>query len=977
MTWSAACRVFDWCQKTRTHYPLYAQSQLNANTMSKKQRLPNAHYRRIRLTYSYWTLFLGSWLGPMVTMAQSDQLSGRFVDQQGALVGVPVTLVAQSDTTQKQYTLTDTNGVFRFSGLSRQTYALRATYLGFQQFAQTVVVQQPVVTLGNLVLHDQARTLQGVTVVGQALSVRQKGDTIQFNANAYKVGQDAMVEDLVRKMPGLTLDNGSLKSQGQTVQQVLVDGKPFFGDDPAIALRNLPANLIDKVEVFDQLSEQARFSGIRDGNTVKTVNIVTRADRQNSTFGRLYAGKGTADTYQAGGAINLFRGKQRLSILGLANTINQQNFSTQDLLGVTSGGPPKPPGPPGSSGTFQVGQQPGVNQTKSVGINFSDTWANRITVQGSYFLNSTLNNNRQFDNRYYFLPGQTNQVYQATTTGESKTTNHRLNLRLEYTIDPQNSVVLTSQFTNQKSRSDSHLSAQTTFSDRAQPNHQTTQYQQQGWGYTATNALVLRHRFGKVGRTISADLATTVLTRETDRVQLTQIDSLSVGTNGPFSQQGSWLRTPTRQVSLNTVYTEPLSSVSQLHITYNRAYQFGQSTVDTRFIDSTTHAYGALNRLLSNAFVSDYRTNRVMLGYHLHTQTVGFVVDMAYQEATLSGEQTFPTQTSIRKSFLNWLPAAHLEYKPNATNQWHIEYRTMMQPPSVSQLQPVIDNANPLLIQTGNPALKPAYGHTVQARYTHTSGSRSVLVLVSGNRTQQYIGSSTHISDGTTQLINDTLLAKGVQLVKPVNLTGYQTINTQVTYSQLLPFIKTNLSLQTGYAYSQIPSQLNDLRNDQHESALNQRITLGSTISRALDFYLSYALLYSRIRNTVQRISGNRYVYQTVEGRLGWEFGSGYRLQTDITDQTYRSFSGQRNQQYTLWNIAASRKFLKARQGELKLAVFDLLNQNAAVSQNLTDTYFQTTQSLALQRYFLLTFTYTLRPSGSHEQSDRGSQRTN
>ena len=192
----------------------------------------------------------------------------------------------------------------------------------------------------RIVLTETSRQLNEVVVKGKIVSAEQKGDTLQFNADAFKVNRDAQAEDLLKKMPGVDMTGGTIKVQGETVQEILVDGKPFFGDDPTIALRNLPAEVVAKIEIFDRQSDQSQFTGVNDGNTTKTINIVTRADKRNGQFGKVYAGVGTAGTYAAGGSVNIFDGERRISVIGQSNNINQQNFSSQDLLGVqgSSGG---------------------------------------------------------------------------------------------------------------------------------------------------------------------------------------------------------------------------------------------------------------------------------------------------------------------------------------------------------------------------------------------------------------------------------------------------------------------------------------------------------------------------------------------------------------------------------------------------------------------------------------------------------------
>ena len=209
------------------------------------------------------------------------------------------------------------------------------SFLGYKTITRIHSFRESV-ELGDLILLEDTKLLGEVVIQGQNVVGEQKGDTTSFNANAFKTQANAQAEDLIRKMPGITMQNGQVQAQGEQVQRILVDGREFFGSDPSIALRNLPADAVERVEVLDQRSDQSRLTGFDDGNYTKTINIILREDRKNGSFGRAYGGYGTDDRYSAGGSINLFKGDQRFSILGLFNNINQQNFSSQDLAGVTA-----------------------------------------------------------------------------------------------------------------------------------------------------------------------------------------------------------------------------------------------------------------------------------------------------------------------------------------------------------------------------------------------------------------------------------------------------------------------------------------------------------------------------------------------------------------------------------------------------------------------------------------------------------------
>ncbi len=932
------------------------------------------------------------------SVAGRSQLTGRIVDtKKSALIGVPIILTAQADSTIKKYALSDTAGVFTITDISPQAYRLRATYLGYQDLGQLITVRQPVQNLGDLTMTEDSRTLKEVVVKGQVSASQMKGDTLQLNANAFKVTRDANTEDLVRKMPGITVENGTVTAQGETVQQVLVDGKVFFGDDPTIALRNLPAEVVDKIEVFDRQSDQSQFTGFNDGNTTKTINIVTRGDRQNGLFGRVYAGAGTNGVYTAGGNVNQFKGARRLSVIGLSNNINQQNFASQDLLGVTNAGGGNAGGrgggggrggtggggAPGGGNNFQVGQQSGINKTNSLGINFSDDWGKHVTFRGSYFFNNSNNRNVQTQFRRYFLTGDASQFYQENSQTSSENYNHRFDFRLEYTINSNNSLLITPRVRFQNTNSTSGVNGITYLSndstllnpgagnsfnpivppDSALLNRSTSNYTSRNQGYDFANNILFRHRFAKRGRSLSLNLGSDVAKQTNNNTQMSLNEYFTDSTRSQRIDQQTHVSSPSYQLSLNTAFTEPLGKFSQLQLNYNVSYRNSNSDRRTNRLNPLTNRYDSLNLQLSNTFQNDYLTNQAGVGYNFRNPKAGLNANLTYQRADLISDQTFPRVNHVRATFNNLLPSATFDYRLTTDARLRVNYRTNTQAPSVTQLQNVLDNSNPLFLTLGNPDLKQSYSHNVQARYTLTkpTKSRSLFILLSGNATNNYIANATNIGTDTSQLISGVRVGRGVQLSRPINLNGLWAMRTFLTYSFPIKVAKLNLSLNAGNGYSQTPGSINGRLNLARTTTWTEGVVLSSNISEKLDFSASYTGNFNEVKNTIQPQLNNTYYYSVISGRINWIFGPGLVFQADINNQRYKGFSGSVDQQYTLLNAAVGKKFLKDQRGDLRISAFDLLKQNNSLSVTQTDTYVQNSQSLVLQRYFLLTFTYSLR----------------
>ena len=320
----------------------------------------------------------------LTSHAQTSSISGNLQDDTNKkpVRGATISLLLRRDSTLVKNALSDSAGYFNFSNIVKDSFIVTINAIDYQQYVSLVVLKDSSIDLGTLSLIRQGKDLSNVTIVAKAPPVSQKGDTTQYSASQYKVNPDATAEELIKKMPGITVDKaGTVTAQGEQVKKVTVDGKDYFGDDATATLKNLPAEIIDKIQVFDRLSDQAQFTGFDDGNSSKSINIVTKTGNRNGQFGRIYAGYGTDDRYAAGGNVSFFKGDRRLSLVGLFNNINQQNFGNEDLLGVTSsaaggrggggrsGGNRGGGGNSGNANNFLVGQQNGISTTNAFGIN--------------------------------------------------------------------------------------------------------------------------------------------------------------------------------------------------------------------------------------------------------------------------------------------------------------------------------------------------------------------------------------------------------------------------------------------------------------------------------------------------------------------------------------------------------------------------------------------------------------------------------
>lgn len=923
----------------------------------------------------------------ITAQAQSSRVGGRVLDtsNQNPLTGANV-LLNRPDGTEAGFTTSDAGGRFEFGNIPFGTYLLHISYLGYQERTDTLRIQSAVTELQDIGLAEDARLLGEVEIKEKTPPAVQKGDTTEFNAAAFKTQPDANVEDLVQKMPGIQMQDGRVQAQGENVQRVLVDGKPFFGDDATAALRNLPAEIVDKIQVFDQLSEQAQFSGFDDGNQVKTINIVTRANRRNGQFGKVYGGYGDQGRYQAGLVINRFDQQQRITLLAQSNNLNQQNFATEDLVGALGssggggarggwGGPGGGGGRGGRGGgnvgDFLVDQRNGISKTHSAGLNFSDQWGKQVTFNASYFYNRANNESIRSIFRDYVGSAQEGQTYAEDARAQSVNQNHRVNAQLEWKIDSMKSLFVRPRLSIQENDGNSATDGLTQI--LLDPLSSSSNFLNTALtGYNFSNELLYRHRFEKRGRTLSIQVNNGLSNNRGSR-NLTAVNRYfeNGGEISDSLDQLSRLDGPGWSTGGNITYTEPFDTTQQISFTYAANIQVSRSDQETFSWTPASEDYTQLDTLLSSVFRNRYQTQQAGVGYRFNRGSWMWMVRANYQYAFLDNNQTFPFADSINRSFHNVLPFAMARYQFSRSEQLRFFYRSSTNAPSASQLQEVVNNSNPLQLSTGNSGLAQEVRHNLSLRYNKANPTKntSLFAFAGVDLTSDYLGNETYIVARDTQVAGIPLL-QGAQLTRPVNLDGYMRLRSFVNYGMPLAFIKSNFNLNLSANYGRTPGRINGAANESRNQQYGIGGVISSNINERVDFTLSSNTSMNYVRNSLQAALNSDYVQQTSRAAVTWYFLKQTLIQTELTHQYFSGLSDAFNQNYLLWNVAIAQKLFKGR-GELRLAVFDLLRQNNSIQRTVTDVYVEDQLSNVLQRYFLLSFTYQLRHFGQAPATPR------
>ena len=930
----------------------------------------------------------------------------------GESVAGAVLIVSPVKTPEKQQGFTSAfKGAVSMPSLAYGEYKLSVSFIGYNNLDTTFRVSAPKLNLGVLKLKPGVQ-IETVVKEAKALRTSQKGDTVSYNAGAFKVVADADVEGLLKKMPGITVTDGTVEAQGETVKKVFVDGKEFFGEDVTTAIKSLPAEAVDRVEVYNKLSDAAEFSGMDDGEGYKALNIVTRPGMRQGQFGKLYAGFGyDADTetedkfkYIAGGNANIFSGDSRISLIGLFNNVNQQNFSFEDILGVSGSGGG---GRRGSVGQYMMRPQSGVATVNAIGINYSDSWGKRdqVTFQGSYFFNNTNTENRSTVEKWYEAPMRLDTLM---TNGYSDTKgyNHRFNARLEWKISENQNLMIRPRFSYQSndpwSRTTgwqfgapadggSGYSRTDNFSDALRH------------GYNVGTSAVYRAKLGKNGRTITLDGSfsysdntnnsnswSNVLGTLPDRPA---IDPATGVWNPENYTELRYLRNlaPSSSYSLrgSLTYTEPVAKYAQVSFQYRVSYN-SQERDKRSYITGDDFSIAGLipDRSLSNSYESGYLTQSVGPGFRFSKERNTFIANVYYQRSALDGQIVRDDAEKIKHAYNNVTYFMMGQLNINRENSLRLFVSSYTDSPSITDLQSVYDVSDAQNITHGNPNLKPTYSHRVNFHYTNSNveKGRTFMWMFSMNTTLDYTAS--HLVQRPGEIVIDGESYSPNFYSTTTNLDGYWQLRTHLSYGLPIGFLKSNFNVMAGVIYTKTPSMLGGTvdsatgmitggeRNDTKNMGYDFRAVLGSNISENVDFTLSWNGTYNEATNSLNSDnSKNRYFNHTTQGNLKVVFPLGFTFTASAAYSQYIGFTNDYSEDYLLCNAWLGKKVFRNKRGEVMIGVNDLLYQNRAFSRTTGSGYTQNSTNSVIGRYYMVQFTYNLRrfgKKGSRNLKDYG-----
>jgi len=925
-------------------------------------------------------LLLGYAAMPQVKGIVLDSAAKKPVDK------VVIGMVVKSNPTDTIYTFTDEKGQFRFDDVPSSPFSITIRIMGFRPYARYVAItkKERSIDVGTLVIAPWGKTLEEVVVTAPAIVLKE--DTIEYNAGSFKVKENAVVEDLLKKLPGVTVDkDGNVTAQGKSVSRVKVNGKDFFGGDVKTATRELPANIVDKIQVIDDYGDQATVSGIKDGDPDKVINIQIKKDKNKGFFGRVSAGGGTDERYQASFNGNYFNNNMQLSVLGNSNNTNTSlfNFGGGGNRGATSMmragmsamndmggmGGMNSMMQSGNVAQFSSGSNSGISNTNSLGFNYRDQWGKRISVYGSYSYshkNTSQVQNTSSQNFYETTSFTNNQDQENLTIGNS----HRFTFNMEYQVDSFNYLKISPSVNYSGSDGNNTSNFVYLQSDGSKSSDGSNKNLSESGAPNFAATILYNHKFRKRGRNFSTSI--NLGTSENNSNQdVTNLSYQYVAPAGPrnlyqFTEQDN----DNRNYGIRMTYSEPISKIRSLDFSFSHNFSYARNNKKTYDINPLTQAK-TLNTFLTNDYENDYYNNRIGISMRTTKKKYNYTIGFSVLPVSLKGESI--TRDSAYKPIrrVNVFPIARFVYNFNKTKSFNFNYTGNAQQPTFSQLQPVQDFSNPQSVTSGNPALKPAINHNFNFSYNNFN-------FITG----KVIFTNLTFSTIRNQIVYNSInQGAGRQYSVPENVNGYFNLLGFYAYAKPYKNRKYVLTINGSANYNHNVNLIDSIRNIGQNWILNQGVTfefnhkewleLGAGISYGLND-VRYKIPTGQKITSLQNSSSNSW---TFSHNINIDFTKTLTLKYDIDYTINNGLANSVSRNLAIMNASLEQQLFKKKNGVIRLAAFDLFKQNTNISRNVSANSIVDSRTNRLTRYFLLSFTYRLQKFAGQQPQGPGGMR--
>ena len=898
--------------------------------------------------------------------SQSTTIKGVINDtiNKQQLANTSISLLRATDSVLVTFTRSAASGSFQLKNITAGKYITMITMPSYANYFDKIEVDgKTELDLGTISMTLKSRLLEEVFVKQTIAAIRIKGDTVEFKADSFKVRAGASVEEMLRKLPGLQVDkDGNITAQGTKVEKVLVDGEEFFGDDPTMATKNLQADAIDKVQVFDKKSDQAAFSGIDDGTKIKTINLTMKDDKKKGYFGKIKLAAGPENRWNNNVMLNQFKTKKKLSVYGIMSSTGKTglNWEERDKFGASSsmeynadGGYFYSSGGGDEFDSYGSFYGEGIPTSWSAGTHYSNKYnGDKQTLNGSYRYNklntegggTTLTQSILPENQFFTL-----EQRESFTTKQR----HSANGTFEWQIDSFTSVKVVTNGYVGDSRSSSTFDSETRNAENLPLNNSkrfTSSFANNG--SFNSNALI-RKRFKKPGRTISLTLDQQFKQNENEG-SLFSVNRFFNETNGNLKYVDTVDQQKLNDV-LNTgyfsriAYTEPVAK--NVFVELGAGIRVSNSEAKRLSYDkSFSGKYDVLNDTFSNHYNFNVITQSggMTWRYNGKKLTVSGGGDLALTDLKQKDELN---DTLIKYNFKNIFPRGNVAYKFNSNSRVSLTYNGNTRQPTIEQIQPIADNLNPLNIAIGNPSLQQEFRHSFNLNFN----SYKVLQQRGFNVYSSYNFISNAISISETT--NTTGNSIGQRVYQYVNLNGNYSGYGGGGYN--MKFKKADLNMSIGF----------NLNINHNNSIINGKPNVTDNNSYALNlnlykfkekkFDISY---YTDVRFNTSTSSINRSVvteFFTQNHNLGINVTLPYKLEINSNIEarlSERTSTFDQNNNFYLWNAHIGRKLFKNDKGLIKIQAYDILDQNRGYSRTINSNIIRENTFQSLSRYFMLSF---------------------